>query len=72
MNLYIVADGGGFEFGADRVTPLTWAIKRKTFRHVYTQYKLTVEQAAKAECLFHNRPLVVLSYNHMVLELCKD
>lgn len=65
MNLYISADGGGFEYGADVVTPLCWCIKRKYVRKVYRQWRLTAAQATRAAVLFAD-PYQYRSYNEMV------
>lgn len=66
MNLYISADGGGFEYGADVVTPLCWCIKRKHTRKVWNQWRLTEAQAALAARLFADSPYQHRSHNEMV------
>ncbi len=58
-SVYVI-ENGGFTFGTDRVTPVTWdTVKRG--RKVYTSFALTPEQAA---ILAPRMPLVA-SYNEL-------
>lgn len=64
MNLYVINDGG-FAFGMDYVTPVAWCIKRKHAHQVYTQWRLTDEQAANARNVFADVPVVFATYRQM-------
>jgi hypothetical protein len=63
-SIYVIMDRGpnnGFEYGMDRVTPVTWNT-RKGREKVYTSFALTTEQA---EILKDRLMPLVMSYNEL-------
>ena len=63
-SIYVI-DTGGFLFGLDHVTPVSWDI-RKGKNKVYTSFALNKDQATKLSNMFF--PLVC-SYNELKAQL---